>query len=153
MYRHRFKICFVYKQTHFFSSTMQTQPILNLSDFGGLHTLVTNWFWGCGLNRLQGGELRRSEAGGIVEGVFEPMLIPIISIPSKIFEFDKFSGVLAPKSLTLAENWLKCQEKASFLLIITEPVEPFFQSTGPLLQIQAKREHCLSCYSTSTLPI
>ena len=37
-----------------------------------------------------------------------------------------------PKSLTLAENWLNCQEKASFLLILSESVEPIFQSVGPI---------------------
>ena len=39
-----------------------------------------------------------------------------------------------PKSLTLAENWLNCQEKASFLLILTKYVEPIFQSPGPILR-------------------
>ena len=36
--------------------------------------------------------------------------------------------VLAPKSLALAENWLNCRNKASFLLIFTKSVEPIFQS-------------------------
>ena len=44
-----------------------------------------------------------------------------------------FGGVLVPKSLALAENWLYCQEKASFVLILTKSVEPIFQSAGPVL--------------------
>ena len=47
-------------------------------------------------------------------------------------KFDKIRRVLAPKSLALAENWLNCQEKASFVLI-TKPIEPIFQSAGPIL--------------------
>ena len=39
-----------------------------------------------------------------------------------------------PQSLALIENWLNCQEKASFLLILTKPVEPVLQSVGPILQ-------------------
>ena len=42
--------------------------------------------------------------------------------------------VLTPKSLALAEN---CQEKASFLHILTKPVEPIFQSAGPILRHRA----------------
>ena len=37
-----------------------------------------------------------------------------------------------PKSLALVENWLNCQEKACFLLILTKSVEPIFQSAGPI---------------------
>ena len=37
-----------------------------------------------------------------------------------------------PKSLASDENWLNCQEKASFVLIFTKPVEPIFQSAGPI---------------------
>ena len=39
-----------------------------------------------------------------------------------------------PKSLASAKNWLNCQEKASFLLILTKSVEPIFQSAGPILR-------------------
>ena len=34
----------------------------------------------------------------------------------------------------MSENWLNCQEKASFLLILTKSVEPSFQSAGPISQ-------------------
>ena len=40
----------------------------------------------------------------------------------------------------MAENWLNCQDKASFLLILTNPVEPIFQSAGPILQHTALEE-------------
>ena len=44
-----------------------------------------------------------------------------------------------PKSLASAENWLNCQEKASFELILTKPIEPIFQSAGPILDHIALR--------------
>ena len=47
-------------------------------------------------------------------------------------KFDQIRRVIAPKSLALAENWLNCQEKTSFVLILTKPVEPIFQSAGPI---------------------
>ena len=60
--------------------------------------------------------------------------------PLKVFELGpilpnltKIRRVLAPKSSASAENWLNCQEKASFVLILTKPVEPIFQSAGPIL--------------------
>ena len=37
-----------------------------------------------------------------------------------------------PKSIALAENLLNYQEKGSILLILTKPVEPIFQSAGPI---------------------
>ena len=37
-----------------------------------------------------------------------------------------------PKSSSMAENWLTCQQKASFSLILSESVEPIFQSVGPI---------------------
>ena len=49
-------------------------------------------------------------------------------------KFDKIGGVLAPKSLAEAENWLNYKEKASFLLIFTKSVEPIFQTAGPILR-------------------
>ena len=67
-------------------------------------------------------------------------MLPGASVPSKTFELwpilpnlTKLEGYLA-KSLALAENWLNCQEKASFLFILTKPVEPIFQSAGPILR-------------------
>ena len=66
---------------------------------------------------------------------------PTDSVPSKVFELGpivptltKTGGVLAPKSSSVAENWLNRQEKASFLLILSESVEPIFQSIGPILR-------------------
>ena len=56
----------------------------------------------------------------------------VASVPSKLFELGailpklKIRRVLAPKSLASAENW------PSFALILTKPVEPIFQSAGPL---------------------
>ena len=45
----------------------------------------------------------------------------------------KIRKVLDSKSLVSAKNWLNCPEKASFVLILTKPVEPIFQSAGPVL--------------------
>ena len=60
------------------------------------------------------------------------------SIPSKVFELGpllpnltQIRRVLAPNSLTSAENWLNCQEKEFFVLILTKPVD--FQRAGPIL--------------------
>ena len=39
-----------------------------------------------------------------------------------------------PKSLAMTENWLNCQEKTSFLIILANSVEPIFQSPGPILR-------------------
>ena len=50
---------------------------------------------------------------------------------------DKIRRVLATKSLALAENRLNSQEKASFVLILTKPVELIFQFSA----MQPKREH------------
>ena len=50
--------------------------------------------------------------------------------------------VLVPKSLALAENWQNCQETACFVLILTTPVEPIFQSAGPIYGHTALQEHC-----------
>ena len=44
-------------------------------------------------------------------------------------KFDKTRKFLAPKSLALAENWLNCQEKTYFLLILIKPVEPALEGT------------------------
>ena len=62
------------------------------------------------------------------------------SVLSKVFELGpilanltKNRRLLVPKSLASAENWLNCQEKASFVLILTKPVEPKFRSAGPIL--------------------
>ena len=61
------------------------------------------------------------------------ILLLATSVPSKVFELGpilpdltKIRWVLVPKSLASAENWLNCQEKASFALILTKPVEPIF---------------------------
>ena len=40
-----------------------------------------------------------------------------------------------PKSVALAENWLNCQEQATFLLILKKSVEPIFRSAGPICDI------------------
>ena len=51
--------------------------------------------------------------------------------PQKAFELKpilpnltKTTGTLVPKSLASAENWLNCQEKTPFVLILTIPIEP-----------------------------
>ena len=49
-------------------------------------------------------------------------------------KFDEIGGVLTPKSLSFAENWLHDQGKTSFLLILTKSVETIFQSAGLVLR-------------------
>ena len=54
------------------------------------------------------------------------------SEPSKVFELESIFRNLT-KSLALTENWLNCLGKPFFVLLLTKPVEPIFQSTGPIL--------------------
>ena len=60
----------------------------------------------------------------------------------QFYQIGKIGGVLTPKSLALAKNWLSDQETSSFLLILTKSVEPIFQSAEPNLQHTTLEEHC-----------
>ena len=57
-------------------------------------------------------------------------------------KFDKIRRVLVLRSLALAEKLLNCHEKASFVLILTKPVEPIFKMLGHL-GVPVKK-YCLS---------